>query len=329
MQILIHSADAEQWQTAIAKALPAAEVVTSSAPLQARQRADYLVAWQPPGWLLEEQTGLKGIMNLGAGVDALLTNPSLPPGVPIVKLRDAGMAGPMIDYVRYAVLHFQRDFDRYAHQQGRLQWQPQPLVPKAEWSIGVLGLGAIGARVAQALATEGFPVHGWSRSPKALEGLICHHGKAGLKSLLGQVRSLVTLLPNTPETRGIIDAEALAALPEGASLINPGRGSLIDEAALLEALGPAEARNADSHASSHEARPATGHQGRLRGAVLDAFPHEPLPAESSLWRHPRVLITPHIAAPTPRDGALEQVIATLKAWQAGEPVPSVDPAAGY
>ncbi|RAR63081.1 glyoxylate/hydroxypyruvate reductase A [Onishia taeanensis] len=323
MQILIHSADAEQWQTAIAKALPTATVISSHVTLEARHNADYLVAWQPPGWLFEEQKGLKGIINLGAGVDALLNNPALPAGVPIVKLRDAGMADPMIDYVRYAVLHFQRDFDRYARQQARIQWQEQPLAPKAEWGIGVLGLGAIGARVAQTLAADGFPVHGWSRRPKALDGIRCYHGEEGLATLLGQVKSLVTLLPNTPATRDIINAETLAALPPGASLINPGRGSLIDEAALLEALGPVDAETRSGKDDGN------GDTGRLRGAVLDAFAYEPLPADSPLWRHPRVLITPHMAAPTPRDAALEQVIDTLKAWQAGEQVPSVDPAAGY
>jgi glyoxylate/hydroxypyruvate reductase A len=323
MQILIHSADAEQWQTAIAKALPKAKVITSDAALEERQDADYLVAWQPPGWLFEEQQALKGIINLGAGVDALLNNPALPAGIPIVKLRDAGMADPMIDYVRYAVLHFQRDFDHYARQQARRQWLERPLASKAEWGIGVLGLGAIGARVAQALAADGFPVHGWSRHPKALDGVRCYHGKEGLATLLGQVKSLVTLLPNTPATRGIINAETLAALPQGASLINPGRGSLIDEAALLDALGPA---NAETRGGKDD---GNGDTGRLRGAVLDAFAREPLPAESPLWRHPHVLITPHMAAPTPRGAALEQVIDTLRAWQAGEQVPSIDPSAGY
>lgn len=322
MQILIHAADAKQWQTAIASALPTAKVMTSNASLEDRQNADYLVAWQPPSWLFEEQAGLKGIINLGAGVDSLLNNPSLPSGIPIVKLRDAGMAAPMIDYVRYAVLHFQRDFDCYARQQRRFQWQEQPLVPKAEWGIGVLGLGAIGARVAQALSADGFPVHGWSRSPKTLDGVTCHHGESGLTALLGQVKSLVTLLPNTQATRQIINAETLAALPNGASLINPGRGSLIDEVALLEALGPAEGEERAERSDGDGV-------GRLRGAVLDAFDTEPLPADNPLWGHPRVLVTPHMAAPTPRDAALEQVIETLKAWQAGEHVPSVDPAAGY
>ncbi|GEK72108.1 MULTISPECIES: 2-hydroxyacid dehydrogenase [Halomonas] len=311
MRVLVHTDAAEAWRDALAERLPDAEILTSAAPADERRRADYLAAWKPSAELLDELISLKGIVNLGAGVDALLGNPALPRGVPIVKLRDAGMAGPIADYARYGVLHFQRDFDRYRRQQARAEWRECPPVDKADWPVGVLGLGAIGARVAQSLADDGFPVHGWSRSPKTLPGVRCHHGDDGLRELLPEVKSLVLLLPDTPATRGIIDAEALAALPEGASLINPGRGSLIDEAALLAALGDGEA------------------EGRLRGAQLDAFPEEPLPASSPLWSHPRVLITPHMAGPTPLGEALDQVAEALRAMDAGEDVETIDPDAGY
>lgn len=311
MRILVHIEDAEAWREALAERLPDAEVITSAAPAGQRREADYLAAWKPGAELLGELGRLKGIVNLGAGVDALLNSPARPRGVPIVKLRDAGMAGPIADYVRYGVLHFQRDFDRYARQQARAEWREHPLADKADWPVGVLGLGAIGARVAGSLAGDGFPVHGWSRSPKALDGVTCHHGDAGLRTLLGRVKSLVLLLPDTPATRHLVDANALAALPEGASLINPGRGTLIDEAALLEALGDGE------------------REGRLRGALLDAFPEEPLPADSPLWSHPRVLVTPHMAGPTPLGEAVDQVAAAIRAWEAGEPVATVDPTAGY
>ncbi|MCK2184533.1 2-hydroxyacid dehydrogenase [Halomonas getboli] len=311
MRVLVHTDAAEAWRDALAERLPEAEILTSAAPADERRRADYLAAWKPPAELLGELTALKGIVNLGAGVDALLGNPALPAGVPIVKLRDAGMAGPIADYARYGVLHFQRDFDRYRRQQARGEWRESPPVDKADWPVGVLGLGAIGARVAQALVDDGFPVHGWSRSPKSLPGVTCHHGDDGLRDLLPEVKSLVLLLPGTPATRGIIDAEALAALPEGASLINPGRGSLIDEAALLDALGDGEA------------------EGRLRGALLDAFPEEPLPASSPLWSHPRVLVTPHMAGPTPLGEALDQVAEALRAMAAGEEIETIDPDAGY
>ncbi|MBZ9559894.1 MULTISPECIES: glyoxylate/hydroxypyruvate reductase A [unclassified Modicisalibacter] len=309
MRVVVHTDDADTWCQALARRLPDAEIVTSEAAGDAP--ADYLAVWKPPASLFEGQSRLKGIVNLGAGVDALLHNPGLPRGVPIVKLRDAGMAPLMADYVRFGVLYFQRDFDRYFAQQTHGTWLEQPLIDKADWPIGVLGLGAIGAHVARALAEDGFPVHGWSRSAKSLDGVTCHHGEAGLSDLLAGVRTLVTLLPDTDSTRGIVNAGTLSRLPEGATLINPGRGSLIDEAALLDALGPGDK------------------EGRLRGALLDAFTEEPLPRDNPLWDHPRVRITPHMAAPTPVRDAADQVAELIRALDAGEDVETIDPGAGY
>ncbi|NWO10777.1 glyoxylate/hydroxypyruvate reductase A [Chromohalobacter salexigens] len=310
MRILIHADDAALWKDRLASRLPSAEFAISGETSDFQ--ADYLAAWKPPASLFEAQPALKGIVNLGAGVDALLNNPALPRDIPIVKLRDAGMGELIADYVRYGVLHFQRDFDRYRRQQHHTTWREHALTPKREWAVGVLGLGAIGHHVARQLAEDGYPVHGWSRSPKALKGITCHHGDDGLQALLGKVHTLVTLLPDTPSTRGIIDRDALAALPHGANLINPGRGTLIDEAALLEALGTGEDEN-----------------GRLRGALLDAFPSEPLPDDSPLWSHPRVWITPHMAGPTPIDEAADQVAKAITAMQAGEAIDTVDPKVGY
>ncbi|MCE8024197.1 MULTISPECIES: 2-hydroxyacid dehydrogenase [Halomonadaceae] len=311
MRILLHIDDIEAWRDALAERLPDAEIVTADDPAERRRDADYLAVWKPSEALLAEQTRARGIVNLGAGVDSLLNNPALPEGVPIVKLRDAGMAELIGDYVRYGVLHFQRDFDRYRRQQAQGEWHEHSVADKRDWPVGVLGLGAIGAKVAAMVAADGFPVHGWSRSPKSLDGIVCHHGDEGLIELLGQVRTLVLLLPGTHSTRHIIDARALAALPEGANLINPGRGSLIDEAALLEALGEGE------------------QEGRLRGAILDAFPEEPLPESSPLWRHPRIWVTPHMAGPTPLGEAVDQVAEAIRAFEAGDEVESVDPEAGY
>ena len=311
MRVLLHIDPIDTWRKALAERLPDAEIVTADDPADQRRDADYLAVWQPPEALLAEQTRARGIINLGAGVDALLNNPALPAGVPIVKLRDAGMAELIADYARYSILHFQRDFDRYRRQQAQREWREHVVVDKHDWPVGVLGLGAIGAKVAAMLAADGFPVHGWSRTPKSLADIHCHHGDTGLAALLGQVRSLVLLLPSTDSTRHIIDAQALATLPEGASLINPGRGSLIDEAALLEALGEG------------------AQEGRLRGAILDAFPEEPLPATSPLWTHPRIWITPHMAGPTPLSEAVEQVVTAIRAFEAGNKIATVDPRAGY
>ncbi|MCC5883190.1 MAG: glyoxylate/hydroxypyruvate reductase A [Halomonas sp.] len=311
MRILLHIDDIEAWRDALAERLTEAEIVTAKDPLERRRDADYLAVWKPSEALLREQNQARGIVNLGAGVDALLNNPALPEGVPIVKLRDAGMAELIGDYVRYGVLHFQRDFDRYRRQQARCEWKEHAVTDKRNWPVGVLGLGAIGAKVAAMVAADGFPVHGWSRSPKTLEGITCHHGEEGFSDLLAQVRTLILLLPGTSSTRHIIDAEALAALPAGASLINPGRGSLIDETALLEALGSGE------------------QEGRLRGAILDAFPEEPLPQASPLWAHPRIWVTPHMAGPTPLGEAVDQVADAIRAFEAGKEIDTVDPDAGY
>ncbi|WP_252106893.1 MULTISPECIES: glyoxylate/hydroxypyruvate reductase A [unclassified Halomonas] len=311
MKIVVHTDQADQWQTALGEALPEATVLTSDAPAQERQGADYLAVWKAPGHLLAEQRALKGIINLGAGVDHLLASPERPTDVPIVKLRDAGMGELMADYVLYGVLHFYRSMDRYRAQQPDARWQPHEVVEKAQWPVGVLGLGAIGQAVASALDQAGFPVLGWSRSPKTLKNVRCLHGEAGLDELLGQVQSVVTILPDTRATRHIMNAERLARLPKGASVINPGRGGLIDEDALLEALGSGE------------------QEGHLRGALLDVFSEEPLPAAHPLWQHPRVLITPHMAAPTPLADAIDQVISYLHAFEAGDAIATVNPGDGY
>lgn len=311
MKIIVHIDAAAQWQAALAKALPQATVLTSEAPASERANADYLAVWKAPAHLLQEQTQLKGIINLGAGVDYLLKTPGLPRDVPIVKLRDAGMSELMADYVLYGVQHFYRSMDRYAKQQPNAQWQPQEVVEKSQWPVGVLGLGAIGSHVASALQQAGFPVLGWSRSPKQISGVRCFHGDDALPELLGQVQSLVTILPDTAATKHMLNAERLAQLPQGASVINPGRGSLIDEQALLESLG------------------SGGQPGHLRGALLDVFHEEPLPANNPLWQHPKVMITPHVAAPTPLTEAIDQVISYLHAFEAGETLETVNPEAGY
>ncbi|RUR55089.1 2-hydroxyacid dehydrogenase [Vreelandella populi] len=311
MKIVVHTDNAQEWCDALTQALPNATVVTSDAAEEERQGADYLAVWKAPSHLLKEQTKLKGIINLGAGVDHLLNTPGLPSHVPIVKLRDAGMGELIADYVLYGVLHFYRSMDRYAVQQASARWQPHGVVEKTDWPVGVLGLGAIGAYVASALQQAGFPVLGWSRSPKTIKGVKCLHGADGLDTLLPQVKSLVTILPDTAATKHILDARRMAQLPEGASIINPGRGSLIDEQALVDALG------------NHR---KTGH---LRGALLDVFHHEPLPDDNPLWQHPRVMVTPHMAGPTPLNDAIDQVISYLHAFEAGDTLPTVNPDQGY
>ncbi|OHV13845.1 2-hydroxyacid dehydrogenase [Kushneria phosphatilytica] len=306
MLILIHAPDAEQWRAELARHLPEATLRTTAQ--DGEQPADYLVVWQPPQSLFKAQDKrLRAILNTGAGVDALLDNPALPRNVPLVRLRDAGMGDAMGDYLLYGLLHFHRGMDHYQHQQREQCWQEQPLEEKSRWPVGIVGLGTLGQVVARRIQALGYPVQGWSRSAKTFDDLTSYHGDEGLNQLLESSRVIFSLLPNTPQTRDLLDHERLGRLPRSAVVINAGRGSslvLEDLQALLD----------------------TGH---LRGALLDVFPEEPLPADHPLWQHPRVLITPHVAAPTPIAPAAQQIAEAIAALERGDTVETVDPERGY
>ncbi|MCM5705385.1 2-hydroxyacid dehydrogenase [Larsenimonas salina] len=306
MHVLIHTDnDSARWQRVLANALPKARIDTTAEV--GFIPATYLVVWQPPTALLDAQTEtLKAILNLGAGVDALLSNPALP-DVPLYKIDGGGMEASMADYMLYAVLHFYRGFDVYRAQQSTRQWQPQPLEEKRGWPVTVLGLGTIGAHVATLLCEHGFAVAGWSRSPKALEGVDCYAGMDILEPLLRRTRLLINLLPTTEATIGLLNHERLAHLPEGAVVINAGRGATLELTALSSLL----------------------ERGHLRGAMLDVFPSEPLAPDHPIYTAPNVTLTPHIAAPTPIDDAAVQLAARIERLERGECVPGVDRRAGY
>lgn len=288
-------------------ALPQAVFTTLDAQPDLAQ-VRYVITWGPPEGLFAGMTGLQGVFALGAGVDKLLQRQDLPSGVPIYRLLDGGMAAQMLEYVRFGVLSYQRHMDVYRQQQAAGIWKMLPPRLQHEVRVGVLGLGQIGMAVAQGLQAAGYPVRGWRRQPGEAVGFPCHHGKAGLDELLAQSDVLACVLPSTPQTVGLINATTLSRLPQGAMLINAGRGDLVDETALLAAL--------DS--------------GQLRCAQLDVFACEPLPADSRLWQHPAVTVTPHIAAITLRQQAVSQIAANLQRLQQGEPVAgSVARAQGY
>lgn len=257
---------------------------------------EYVVTWGPPAGLFASLGNLKAVFALGAGVDKLLARDDLSPEMPIYRLLDGGMAPQMVEYIRFGVLSYQRHMDVYRRQQAAGVWKMlAPRLP-GEVRVGVLGMGEIGGAVARALAADGYAVSGWSRTPRLLAGVDCLYGDEGLAELLATSDVLACVLPSTPETQGLLNAERLATLPAGAMLINAGRGDLLDENALLALL--------DS--------------GHLRCAQLDVFATEPLPANSRLWQHPAVTVTPHIAAITLRQQAVEQIVANLARLAAGE-----------
>jgi len=255
----------------------------------------HVAAWKPPAGFFKRFPKLQVVFVLGAGVDKFLQRDDLGEQVKIVRLTDAGMAQQMTEYCLYGVLHYQRQMDVYQQQQRAGQWLPQPARLAKAVRVAILGLGQLGAQVAQNLAKMGYRVSGWSRQPRQLDGVTCVHGDAGLRSLLPETDVLFCVLPATPETSPLLDDERLGWLPLDSAIINAGRGSLIDQDALLAQLD----------------------RGRLRFALLDVFAEEPLGEKHRFWQHPRVLITPHIAAETVPAEAVGQIAANLRALASG------------
>ena len=256
---------------------------------------DAAVVWSPPQQLIDEQPQLRALLNLGAGVDKLLAL-RLPPTLPLVRLEDAGMAVQMAEYVCHALIRFFREFDAYERQQRESQWRPRRPHVRSEFPVGVMGLGALGARVAQAVQQFDFPVLGWSRTPRDLPGVHCFHGDAGLPDFLQGTRVLVSLLPLTPATRGILNRQTLEQIQLAGYVINVARGGLLVEDDLRALLD----------------------EGHLAGATLDVMQEEPLPADHWLWTQPHVTLTPHISAQTMRAESVAQVVAALQALARGE-----------
>lgn len=267
---------------------------------------DYLLVWKPPAQVLMQRPGLKAIVNLAAGVDTLLdvlrANPGLvPPQVPILRMEDAGMAAQMVDFARYQVLRFFRRMHDYDGQGRAQQWAKLAPETKETFAVGVMGLGVLGAEVAAGVAALGFPVRGWSRSAKTLEGIDCHAGEAALPGFLRGLRVLINMLPLTPQTENVLDRALFDQLDAPAYVVNIGRGQHLVEADLLDAIA----------------------RGQIGGAALDVFRVEPLPSGHPFWQEPRIAVTPHIAAVTLNDAGVQQVVRKLQALQSGAPVSGV------
>jgi glyoxylate/hydroxypyruvate reductase A len=267
---------------------------------------DYIIADPNAGPLdYRPFTRAKAVLGLWAGVEKFLANPTLTQ--PLARMVDPAMTEGMVQYVAGHVLRLNLRMDRHIRGTGGV-WDPEPPPLPRDTPVAVLGLGELGGAAARALAALGFPVLGWSRRPRSIPGVLCRAGDAGLAETLAAARILVLLLPLTPDTANLIDAARLALLPAGAMIINPGRGGLIDDAALLAALD-------------------TGH---IAQATLDVFREEPLPPGHPYWRHPRVTVTPHIASETRPETAARVIAANIARVEAGLPLMhAVDRHAGY
>ncbi len=307
-KILIAAAGGDdRWKEAMVNRLSDAQIVTQYENYDS-ETIDFALLWKQPQGLLKSLTGLQAIFSLGAGVDHVLSAPSLPEDVPVIRLEDAGMADQMVQYHLYAALHFMRDFDIYARQQANANWTQHDVARISKCRVGVMGLGALGAAVATALTQLGFAVSGWSRTMKAIDGITTYAGSETLNEFLGQSDILICMLPRTPETEGVLNGNSLSQLPKNAAVINAARGAMIVEADLLRLID-------------------TGH---LRGAFLDVAVTEPLPESHPFWDHPKIRFTPHIAAATRIEESVDQIADNIDRITRGErPRGLVDRKTGY
>jgi glyoxylate/hydroxypyruvate reductase A len=309
MAIVFYSTvdSAARWRAELARLMPEREFrvwpdIADPAAI------DYAIVWRPPPELLASLRHVKLILSLGAGVDHLLANPGLPPGVPIARLVDPYLTDAMSEYVVLQVLRLHRQDLDYQAQQRRMEWLERAQKNAGERPIGILGCGMIGQDAARKLKFLGFDVAGWTRSARQIPGLPTYAGASGLDALAARSEILVCLLPLTAATEGILNAALFARLPRGAGLVNAGRGRHLVEEDLIPALD----------------------LGQLSAAALDVFREEPLAPDHPFWRHPRILVTPHIAGTTNPATAAAVLCDAIHRFEEGRAVPNlVDPARGY
>lgn len=298
--------DARAWGEALAAELPDLDFrvdpdVGDAADIR------YALAWLPPKNFFARFPNLQLVTNLGAGVDALVRRDDLVP-VKFSRLSDPGMVAMMTSYVVFAVTRYARDIPVFERAKKRDEWEYVHPRALSEIKVAVLGLGELGGPAARMLATMGFTVSGWSRSPKDIPGVASHTGREGLERVLAENEIIVSLLPLTPDSRGLLGEAAFARMPKGAKFINASRGAVVDEAALIAAL----------------------RSGQVGEATLDVFESEPLPPGHPFWSLDNVLITPHIASITVPKLAARDVAESIRRVRQGlPPLHEVDPGRGY
>jgi glyoxylate/hydroxypyruvate reductase A len=299
--------DPVAWSAALKAEMPGLDVRVSP-ELGNPADIETALVWKAPAGELASLPNLKLIVNLGAGVDPILADATIPPHIPVARLGDAVMAQMMAQFVTMCVLRHYREIGRYERQQRERRWQYE--LPRASYEcrIGVMGIGLLGGAAARMLAGIGFSVAGWGRSPRTIEAVETYHGAVGMGTFLARTEILVCLLPLTRETRHIVNREMLYRLPRGAKLINCGRGGTVDEAALLEALN----------------------DGQIAEATLDVFETEPLPPDHPFWTMEQVLVLPHTASIAVPEIAARDVVENIRRIADGRPFLNiVDRAKGY
>lgn len=297
----------EIWSNHLRRLLPDLDIRTAEDGARANDIA-YCVAWKPKPGALGALKNLAVVFSMGAGVDAIVADPTYPIHVPLSRVVDPTLSQAMTEYVVLNVLYWHRRQHDLAALQKTKKWR-QIVTPRAEYiRVGILGFGVLGQAAASALKPLNYQLSGWSASPKSVDGVRTFHGDAGLQAFLSETDILVCLLPLTPATSGILNAKTFASLPSGACVINCARGGHLIEDDVVAALD-----------SNH-----------LRGATLDVFQIEPLPEASPLWMHPKIIVTPHAAAVTDPASFMSHVARTIQRMDEGLPPENlVDFARGY
>ncbi|MBT8222190.1 MAG: glyoxylate/hydroxypyruvate reductase A [Eudoraea sp.] len=287
----------EAWKQALLKADPDLEIFGHDEPHEPK-KIDVAMVWKPPQGALAKYPSLKCIASLGAGVDFLFEDPSLPTAVPITRVVDPVLASDMSEFVIGVILAHLKNLLVFKEDQRNSKWLPREYRRIAEVTVGIMGLGEMGRKLAEDLSNFGFQVLGWARSHKELPGVNCFNGEDGLHTFLSGSDILVCLLPLTPQTRGILNKKLLFKLPKGAYMINVARGGHLIEEELLQVL--------DS--------------GHLSGAFLDVFAQEPLSENHPFWDHPKIDMSPHIASVSDVNSVVPQLLENYGRVREGRPL---------
>jgi len=300
MSILLASTDfwedMDVWSKGLRSAMPEIDVRVYPDDGDVNE-VEFAVVWKHPRGILKKYPNLKAILSLGAGVDHIISDPELPEGIPIVRLVDKKLTHEMCLHALHWVLHFHSDQYLYRSQQLKRQWIQQSSIQTEDRTIGIMGLGNIGRSIGELLVTQSFNVIGWGANQKSsLTDIKYYYGQDQLSDFLGRTNILINVLPLTSDTANIITKKELSLLPKDSFIINIGRGGIINEDDLLTLLS----------------------EGHIKAAALDVFAQEPLPENNSLWDHPSVYITPHIAGQSNPNSAGQTISENIHRIQKGE-----------
>ena len=312
MAILLASTDfwedMDVWSSSLQEAMPEMDVRVYPDEGNVND-IEYAVVWKHPRGILKQYPNLKAILSLGAGVDHVISDPELPDGLPIVRLVDKKLTHEMILHSLHWVLHFHSDQYLYRIQQQSREWIQKSSVQSEDRTIGIMGLGNIGKAIGDSLINLDFKVVGWGARPKNSLGAIeYYYGHELLSKFLSETDILINVLPLTENTKNLLTKTELSHLPKGSFIINIGRGGIINENDLISIID----------------------KGHIAAAALDVFSEEPLPENNSLWHHPSVYVTPHIAGQSNPSSAAKTIAENIRLIEKGEsPYPIYSLNSGY